>query len=184
MEYGYVMITVMKRFLAIFTMTILLLHAELPQNAILEQTPDNSVLVFRSHQSHYLCRPFGVRTLEEISKDRRTNPECKKLFEGYMQRHPHSRQYAATTLKRFQRYRIEPVQDRCLLYANGRVSYSEMLLHEGVAVMKRSESRRELKRRFERAEAGARRGKRGIWQEALADECSEIAATLQGDQYE
>jgi hypothetical protein len=174
----------MKRVAAIFSITIVLLHAQVPHTAMLEQTPDNAALVFKSDQSRLICKPFGVRTLEEIAGDRRTNTLCKALFEGYAKRNPGSRQYAASTLKRFQFYRIEPVQERCILYAKGRVSYSEMLLHEGLAVIKRGEVKRELRRSFERAEAGARKNRRGIWKEALAVECAEVAATLQGDKAE
>ena len=178
------MIRVMKRIAAITLMTTALLHAEVPETAMLVETPDNAGLLFKSGQSRYLCKPFGVRTLEELAADRRTNSLCKKLFAEYAVRNPENMQFAATTLKRFQFYRIEPVKDRCILYAKGRVSYSEMLLHEGLAVIKRGEVRRELRRSFERAEAGARQKRRGFWKDSLAVECAEVAATLQGDQAE
>lgn len=174
----------MKRVVAIFSLAIVLLNAEAPYTVMLVGTPDNTVLFFKSGQSRYPCKPFGIRTLEEISRDRRTNTQCKKLFDEYAARHPKSRQYAASILKRFQFYRIEPVNERCILYAQGRLSYSEMLLHEGLAVIKRGEVRRELRRSFERAEAGARRERRGIWKEVLAAECANVAATLQGDEVE
>ena len=134
---------------------------------------DNRTLHMRYEKATFICRPYGIRTFEELLLDTQTVGECRRVIERFKKEHPIEAEFAAYHLEVMQFYPLETKNETCLLYTNGRVSYSEALLKEGLAVISKRLDDDVWRFRFERAETGARKAKLGLWSDPEWKVCAE-----------
>ncbi len=153
--------------------SLLTLHASESILATLSNISSNSVQEFSLSQTRFLCRSYGVLTLEELSQNAKFNSVCQESIKVFYLKYPNLEQYAQQKLKIMQKYKIEFREGRCILYANGQESYSELLLKNGLAVLKPVFMDKEFRYTYNKAQKNAKLLKKGIWAEAIIHNCME-----------
>lgn len=156
--------------LILFTGT-LSLHAAEPILGMLESIESNRYLTFSIGNQPYRCQPYGVLTLEELLAGSTLDSRCKEVVSNLYRKNPHLKGYGAKNLKRFQRYHIEPKQERCTVYAQGTRSYAEKLLRSGLAMRKPLLYDELWLFRWKRAQKRARNGELGLWKDKIWIDC-------------
>jgi hypothetical protein len=141
--------------------------------ATLHSIPSNSVQEFSISHSRFLCHHYGLVTIEELSHNTKLSSVCQKSIEEFYLKHPDLKQYAQKKLKIMQRYKIEFKKRECILYSDGQMSYSELLLKSGLAVVKPVFLDKEFKYAFNKAQENAKLLKIGIWKEEVIKNCME-----------
>ena len=68
-------------------------------------------------------------------------------------------------------YHIEFKDKKCVVYAKGQMSLSEILLKEGLAVNEPRFKDEEFKYLFDKAQIRAKTLKKGLWSENLLKDC-------------
>ena len=129
---------------------------------ILKSIEDNSKQIVLTKNSSHGCEPFGIITLEKILRNGASTQECKKAVIDFYTSHPHDKQFAREHLYIQQSYHYEMIKEGCVLYANGKETYSEMLLRQGVALIDPAFNNSEWNGRLKRAQKGSEQQKRGI----------------------
>jgi len=117
---------------AIFTLS----YSKEPTLAILRSVYTNEFQRFSIGMHEFTCRPYGVVTLEELYHMEKIDATCKKSIVEYYIENPMDKYFSENLLKNRQVYHIEPISKRCVLYANGRATLSELLVKKGLAVVK------------------------------------------------
>ena len=141
--------------------------------ATLHNIPSNGMQEFSISHHRFVCRPYGLVTLEELSHNTKLDSVCQKSIAEFYLKHPNLEQYAQQKLKIMQKYKIEFKERECIVYADGQMSYSELLLKHGLAVLKPVFLDREFQYVFKKAQENAKLLKIGIWREEIINNCME-----------
>jgi len=160
-----------KLFLLLFLLTQL--HASQHQLAILSNITSNSTQEFSISGYRFRCLPYGVIALEELSYNTNLDSICQKDIQKFYLKNPILEQFAQKKLKYMQMYKIEFKESRCILYAQGQKSYSELLLENGLAVLKPIFLDDEFRYSFFKAQENAKLLKKGIWKNEIMHKCIE-----------
>lgn len=99
--------------------------------------------------------------------------ECKNAIEIFDREHFQDKLFAKKHLYVQQSYHYEMVDKKCVLYANGNESYSEMLLRNGLALIDPGFNNSEWNRRLKRAQKGAEVQRAGLHATSIRNLCSE-----------
>ena len=151
----------------------LILDAKEPQIFMLQQVYDitHQKFAYSNHMS-LMCKPYGVRTLQEIMQMPKTSPYCKEKFTLFFQNHPHASYFAHTLLHLRAFYPLYMQKDgRCLVSVKGMKSYSEVLLENGLAVVEKGLLDEENLYRLQRAQERAQRNKKGLFSNPETTKC-------------
>jgi len=162
-----------KNYIVIFFFFIvnLSLYAKEPTLAILRSVQTNEYQRLSIGMYEFICRPYGVITIDELYNKAEPNSECKQSIQSYYKKKPLEKYYSQSLLKIRQVYHIEFRQNMCLLYANGKMSMSELLLKKGLALNIPNFADEEFKHSFENAQKYARSNKKGLFKENIEKKC-------------
>jgi len=159
---------VMIKLYLIVSVMAIALYAE-PTLGILKAVLSNNVMRFSIDAQPFTCKNYGIVTLDEIQGLQNT---CNKLWVDFQHKQPYSRYATQQFLKRYQQYHLEILpNNRCLVYAKGKKTLSELLLEQGVAIREHTARNRFVDFKLKRAVRRARNRKRGIYAMPLLRSC-------------
>jgi archaeosine-15-forming tRNA-guanine transglycosylase len=151
------------------------LYAQEKESARLQTVLSNGEMVFylRSVDSFYLCKPYGVVTLEDLYERSSNEQVCKKTVTEFYNKKRDLRYFTLNHLKEQQYYNIEIKKDgRCVINSDGMVSLSEKLLQKGVAMVKPNLKDKEYNYLFQTAQKNAQFQKKGLWSSTIKHDCT------------
>ena len=161
-----------KSFLFFVLLFFSSVYAKEPLIARLQHIYSNSTLRFQVEQTQFVCKTYGVVSLDELLERSTSGSNCKKAIETFYKRNENLRYFAFNHLFEHQMYHLSlKKQNRCLVYAQGEYTYSEMLLESGLGFMQNNFKDKEWKYSFTKAEKNAKIAKKGVWNTTLFSKC-------------
>ncbi|MDD2789516.1 MAG: hypothetical protein PHU40_02500 [Sulfurimonas sp.] len=121
--------------------------------------------------SNFICKPYGLVTLEKLYTTGPIDSLCRKNLEALDREDPNVRYFTLRLLKPMQRYHVEFQDKRCIIYARGEITLSELLLAEGLAFIKPAFDDDVFNAVFLKAQNSAKLAKKGLWQENIVKDC-------------
>ncbi|WP_373070126.1 hypothetical protein [Sulfurimonas sp.] len=159
------------RYIFIFLLFNIAILSKEPTLAILRSVDTNEYQKFSIGMYEFICRPYGVVTLEELFQRAEANSLCQtSINEFYLKNHM-QRYFAQNLLKNRQTYHIEFKENRCILYAKGRLSMSELLIQNGLAFKKPNFKDKEFEHSFTQSQEYAQRLEIGLFKEKIEKKC-------------
>lgn len=147
------------------------LNAKEPTLAILLNIINNNYQIFNIGNYHFTCKTYGVISIEELKFANEDNEVCQNSIKELYKKNIYLKYISQHLLNIRQMYHFEFKNDECLLYSNGQKTLSEILLEEGVAIMKPRFKDREFQYSFMKAQSRARYDKKGMWSENIPGKC-------------
>jgi len=155
----------------IFLITVSL-DAKEPTLAILKNVYSNDNQQFTYQNYSFTCRPYGIVSIEDVYKAKDVSTICKKRIVKFYIQNPKLKHFSARLLKLFQMYHIDVQKDlRCLIYAKGMKTLSELLIEKGLAVKKPYLKDEIFKYKFDTAQKSALYYKRGLYKDKILKNC-------------
>ena len=141
--------------------------------ALLKKVENNAALHMSYKQQRFVCKPYGVETVEELLERVDVNSSCKYFLNEFRKQEPKEKYFAVSSLHIQQQYNVSAIKDRCLLSLSSGYSYSEALLEKGYARLlpKYTFSDNILEYRFSRAVKRAKIQNAGIWSDVNVRNC-------------
>ena len=158
--------------LFIITQNFLYLEAKEPNLAILKNIDSNDFQRFSIKNSSFTCEPYGVLTLEEIYKKSKKDSVCRKNIEKFYLQNRDLLYYSESFLKVGQTYHIEFKSSKCIVYAQGQTTLSQLLLRKGLGVKKLRFKDEEFDALFSDSENSAKATKKGLWRSDIRRSCT------------
>ncbi len=158
-------------FLMITNFYILHLFAYEPTLAMLQTVYSNSNQKFSLRQSHFMCKAYGVISVDELYQESKQNSACKKGIDAFYRQNPRAKYYSARLLKLRQMYHVEFKNNRCIIYAKGLNTLSELLLAQGLAIKKTIFKDEEFNQVFEKAQIEAKENNLGMYKNKIKYKC-------------
>jgi hypothetical protein len=163
----------MNKILAMFFIFFLsFVDAKEPFLAMLKEVYTNDLQTFGYKESSFVCKPYGVLTLEELYEQSGSTPACKRAIDEFYIQHPSLKYLAEIKLHKGQLYHILFRKEECIIYLKGQMSYSELLLQKGVAMKNRDFNDKEFRSVFYDAQESARIEKKGLWGSDIFGKCA------------
>ena len=151
------------------------IYALEPSLAILYDVNSNDTQKLNIGNYNFYCSPYGIHTLESLYKQSKPDSLCKKSIDKFYINNPNLKYFSADILHLKQRYHINIKENKCILYAKGELSLSELLLKKGLAVLKAKFKDKEFAYKFKSAQTQAKFIKNGLWDTDIQKNCiSEI----------
>ena len=158
--------------LFIIIFLVLSLDAKEPTMAILKNVYANDFQQFTYHNYSFLCKPYGIVSLEDIYKSPTSSTVCKKKVIEFYIKNPNSEYFAQKLLKVSQMYHVDVQKDlTCLIFANGMRTLSEELIRNGLAIKKPYMKDEIYKYKFDLAQKKARYHKTGLYKDPVLKNC-------------
>lgn len=143
-----------------------------PLGMALEEVRSNASLIFRYRNVSIECAPYGVFTLIQVYNKKDLSAGCKRMIKSFFLSHPKIRYFADYKLHFLQYYMVEPKGNgQCLVNVRGKRSFSQLLLLNGAAALRKNFKDEELRNTFFKAQKSARIIKKGIWSEPRLKKC-------------
>lgn len=164
----------MKKIIYIFVLQLIILtniYAKESTLATLTNILSNELQEFRISQNSFICKPYGIVTLEKLAKNADMDSTCRKSISEFYAKNPDLEQFSFLELKVMQTYHIEFSENECILYSHGQKTYSELLLENGLAVLKPIFKDEEFKHSFFKAQQRAKIMKKGMFKEKILFNC-------------
>ena len=111
------------------------LQAKEPILAMLLNVNSNELQKFGIGNYNFYCIPYGITTLESLLAKSENESSCKKSIEMFYKKHPNLKYYSLKLLKLKQEYHVDFKNTKCILYAKGQMTLSELLVKEGLALL-------------------------------------------------
>jgi len=118
----------------LFLINISFLNAKEPTLAILKNVYANDVQQFTYHNYSFMCRPYGVVSIEDVYRNKKISKTCRDRIEKFYIQHPKSQYFSANILKLSQMYHIKYKKEKYLIFAKGMKTLSELLIENGLAI--------------------------------------------------
>ncbi len=150
-------------FLILQTFLLTNILAQEPSLATLKNVHSNTLQKFIKGEYSFYCLPYGVLTIEDLYQNGSINMQCKKQLQLFYKQNPLDEYFASKLLKVEQKYHVDFREQRCIVYASGEKTLSELLLENGLAVVKPLFQDDEFLYSYNRAQLGARVAKKGVW---------------------
>lgn len=147
------------------------LAAKEPILALLQSVYSNTQQRFKISNQTFVCNAYGVLGLEYLIQKSKLDSICKKSIESFFIKNPYSKEFTLRKLHVMQRYHLDFKQDGCLLFASGKRTLGELLLREGLALVKPGFKDREYSSLYVNAQKNAKMEKKGVWREEVRREC-------------
>ncbi len=147
------------------------LYAQNPNIMLLDALYANDTYLFRAKQTRYLCKPYGIWTLDRVLKNTHITPVCKKVLDDFILHNPKLHHFVWYMMQIEEGYRVEFRGKECIIYLRSKRTLSEALLQAGVAIEQPGFSDEEFGYRFYQALRAAKVNKRGIWSDAKLQSC-------------
>ena len=162
----------LKRYMSLLLLCFLpQLYAGEPNIMLLDAIYANDSYLFRFKQSRYICRPYGVWTLDRVIGNTNITPVCKKALDEFIVHNPKLHRFAWYVMHLEEGYRVEFKNKECIIYLGSKQTLSEALLRDGAAIEQPGFSDEEFRYRFYQALRAAKVNKRGIWSDAKLRSC-------------
>ena len=162
----------LMRYLLLIFLNVLIINAQDSMNlAFVSGVSKEATAILRVGNYHFECKNYGIMTLNELILRKELSSSCKKELGLYQKRHPLDVEFSARHLKIEQKYHYEIVGQECILYSSGQMSYSEILLKNGLAIMKPLFSDDIWRYRHKQAQSFARIEKKGVWENSIVNLC-------------
>ena len=148
------------------------LDAKEPTILMLKNSHGNFLQEFQvaPHYS-FSCKPYGIKTLEELLNSKTNDQKCQKNLEIFYIKHPKLSNLHHKYLHKKSFYHVEYENRSCLVYAKGQVTFSEILLKEGMALVDRDLKNKILKPKFVDIEQNAKDKKKGFFADSELMNC-------------
>jgi hypothetical protein len=150
---------------------VFILEASEPTLVILKSIHSNNSQIFTLSNYSFSCKAYGIENIENIYEKENNNITCKKALVEFYQKHPRLKTYVQEKLYLMNMYHIEFKQSGCLIYVGSQMTLSELLLKEGLAIIKTNFRDDEHKGAFLQAQDSAKYAKKGIWGEDILKKC-------------
>ena len=147
------------------------LSAKEPVLAKYEGAISNATQYFSIGTYSFLCKPYGLITLESLYNNPSTNTICKQNIQRFFTRNPLDLFFVQKYFFVGQYYHVEFQKEWCIVYIKGRTTLSELLLRQGLGIMKPNFRDKEFISLFEKAQRSARDLKTGIWKDNIVKNC-------------
>ena len=163
---------IMPKLFLVFIMLSISLYAQ-GALSLLKKVENNSALHMSYKQQDFVCKPYGVETVEELLERSDVNSSCKYFLNEFRKEHPKEKVFAASSLHQQQLYSVSGIKQRCLLHLSTGYSYSEALLERGYARVLPDYTFTDviLKYRFTRAVKRAKINRAGLWSDTKVKDC-------------
>lgn len=161
----------MHKIIYFFILTSTYLYTSEPILAILYNVNSNDTQNLNIGNYSFYCSPYGVTSLEILHKRSKSDSLCKKSIDVFYNKNPNLKYFTNNALHLKQSYHISFKQNKCLLYARGEVSLSELLLKNGLAVLEPKFKDEEFVYRFKESELEAKFEKKGLWDTDIHKNC-------------
>jgi len=158
--------------LFIISQNFIYLEAREPNLAILKNITSNDFQRFSIKNSSFVCEPYGVLTLEQIYKKSQENSVCRKNIKKFYIENRDLLYYSQSFLKLGQTYHIEFKNKKCIIYAQGQTTLSQLLLSNGLGVKKLRFKDQEFDALFQTSEYSAKIQNKGLWQSDIQRSCT------------
>ncbi|MBU1658883.1 thermonuclease family protein [bacterium] len=133
----------------------------------------NEIQKFSIGNSHFYCKHYGIVTLEKLYSHTSLSSTCQDSIQRLYKRDPNAKQFTDNILMLKQLYHVEHKDQECLLFVRGEVTLSELLLENGLALMKPGLKDDVYEYLFFKAQLEAKNEKRGMWNEDILRNCME-----------
>jgi len=158
-------------FLILITIYTPFIDAKEPTLAILRAIYSNAEQKFSIAQYSFLCKPYGVITVDELYKEAKKDSTCRSSIDIFYKQNPKDKFFTSSLLKLRQTYHIEFKNNRCILYAKGLNTLSELLLSKGLGIKKIIFQDEEFSNKFAEAQLDAKANKLGIYKYDVKLKC-------------
>lgn len=140
------------------------LYANEQKIFLLDSIISNFDMKFKTSRYSFYCKPYAVLGIDDIPIQ---DKECYKSVIDYYKVYPNDFYKTYKFLKVEQMYHIDFREQQCIIYVKGQKTLSEILLENGLAVLKPHFMDREFEARFKKAERLAKENKRGIYSQDI-----------------
>jgi len=147
------------------------LLAKEPTLAILKDVHTNGRQKYGIKNYTFECTPYGVVSLEKLYSASPEKSQCRKDIVSFYKKNPNLQNYSLQELHTMQTYHIEFRQENCIVYSHGQVTLSEMLVLNGLALVKLVFEDDEFRFAFLRAQMSAKEKQKGLWKETIYESC-------------
>lgn len=164
----------MRKIICLPLLYIFLAHslsAKEPTMAILTNIITNSTQKFNIGNYNFYCEPYGVISLEKLYARSAPESKCRESIVGFYNRHPDLKYFTQEVMKVMQMYHLEFKEKQCIIYARGQKTLSELLLENGLALIKPNFDDEEFRYLFYKAQLNAKISKSGMWSEQIDKDC-------------
>lgn len=158
-------------FLTLLLLSTTLLNSKEPIIAYMIDVKSNSTQTFNIGKYDFFCVASGVLTLDQIYQNHKLDDRCKQSIENFYKKKPLLEYFSQNILKRRQGYHVEFKDSECLMYAVGQKTLSELLLENGLGVMKSTFDYEEFNYSFKKAERRAKNNNLGLWNDRTLKNC-------------
>jgi len=147
------------------------LNAKEPILARLTNVVANDIQRFSIGNSSFICEVYGVVSIEKVLRDKSSNSICVNSLIDFYKKNAQLQYFTNQILEPQQRYSIEFKKDKCIIYAKGQKTLSEILLEEGLATVELGFKDKEYRYAFKKAQIRARVAKKGMWSNSIRQKC-------------
>ncbi len=148
------------------------LYAKEPIMATLTNIISNETQEFRIKNYKFICKPYGIVTLERLYINAKPDSICRKSILKFYAKRKNLQYYLYDKLNVMQLYSVIFKEKKCIVNINGEKSLSEFLLDEGLALKKKGLIHNEYKFYFDKAQKIARLLKKGLWADNISNKCA------------
>ena len=148
----------MNKILYLLTTFIFLnqeIRASEPYLGILRSVDSNSQQKFSHNMYFFTCRSYGIVSIDELYAISKKDTTCFNAIKQFYRQNPSLKYYSMGILKQSQKYHLEFKNNRCIIYAKGTKSLSELLLLQGLGIVKAGFNDDEFNYSFNEAQAEA-----------------------------
>ncbi len=151
------------------------LDAKEPTMLMLKGNISNALQEFQALPDYsFKCKPYGIITVDELLTSTKTSKECKAILKKFYLKHPNLYNLHYRYLHRKSFYHVQYEENSCIVYAKGELTYSEMLLKEGVALIHKNFKNEIFEARYQSAQKSAELRKKGIFKDSNTLQCLEM----------
>ena len=147
-----------------------------PTLAKLNNVYSNNMQEFGISQYKFICRAYGVISVDELYLQAKEGSVCKNAIDHFYAQNPLLKYYSASLLKINQYYQVSFKNNRCIIYAKGMNTLSELLLKNGLALKKTNFQDEEFEASFFKAQREAQENNKGMYKNKIKKRC--IAETF------
>ncbi len=158
----------MKLFFILLVSIFLLKASEI---GLLLEVKNNSLLYFSIKNREYLCVPYGIITFDILQFKSKHNELCQKTLLEYYEKYPKDKNFAKKYFHPQQYYNIKKKKSSCIIYAEGKKSYSAFLLEKGLAIVPTHFKDKVFEYKYRRIENQAKTAQKGLWNNPILRNC-------------
>ncbi|MDH4944181.1 hypothetical protein [Sulfurimonas sp. C5] len=148
------------------------LDAKEPTMLMLKGNLSNALQEFQVLPDYsFQCKPYGITTVDELLNSKKTTKECKNVLKKFYVQNPELYNLHYHVLHRKSFYHLEYENKSCIIYAKGELTYSEILLKEGAALIQKDLKNEVFEPRFQSAQRSAELRKKGIFKDPNVLRC-------------